>query len=151
MQTDLERDTLHHVNIIEEAHNVFKTATTGAKAKSAVLTMLREARELGEAVINADQSLSALADEALMNSYTIIAFSVVFPADQTKAKGSMALSKEQKEMLPTLETGECMVKLGGREVHPFLVITPEVKVQKELVNDEMIQERMKKFYSERGS
>lgn len=72
-----------------------------------------------EALINADQSLSALADEALMNSYTIIAFSIAFPSDQNKAKKSMALSKEQKEMLSTLKIGQYLVKLGGRHVHRF--------------------------------
>ena len=64
-----ERETFKHCLIIEEAHNILSASTK----ETVVDTLMREIRELGEAIILVDQHPSQMSIPAIGNSHSTIA------------------------------------------------------------------------------
>lgn len=135
-----ERETLKHVLLVEEAHHVFlrsKQELTGGEPITDVI--LREIRELGEAVILVDQQPSQIAITALGNTYCTIAMNLKHRADVTTVGDACLLELSQREHLGRLPVGCAVVKLQDRWVAPFMVRFPAVAITKGGVSDDMLR------------
>lgn len=136
------REQLKHVILVEEAHHVFlraKQETSGGEPITDVL--LREIRELGEAVVLVDQHPSQIAITALGNTYCTIAMNLKHRADVNTVADACLLDLDQKEHLGRLPVGCGVVKLQDRWVSPFMVRFPLVPIEKGRVTDSCLRAR----------
>lgn len=136
------REQLKHVILVEEAHHVFlkaKQETSGGEPITDVL--LREIRELGEAVVLVDQHPSQIAVTALGNTYCTIAMNLKHRADVNTVADACLLDLDQKEHLGRLPVGSAVVKLQDRWVSPFAVRFPHVPIAKGSVSDAALRAR----------
>jgi hypothetical protein len=136
------REEFKHAVFIEEAHHILlrkKQETTGEETVTDVI--LREIRELGEAIICLDQHPSLISKPALGNTYTTFAFNLKHRGDLAMMQDCLLLDSEQTDYLGRLEVGWAVAKLQGRWFWPFLVRLPLVKIDKGRVSDQMIRER----------
>jgi len=136
------REQFKHATFIEEAHHILlrkKQETTGEETVTDII--LREIRELGEAIICLDQHPSLISKPALGNTYTTFAFNLKHRSDLAMMQDCLLLDSEQTDYLGRLEVGWAVVKLQGRWFWPFLVRLPLVEVPKGSVTDQMIRER----------
>ena len=137
-----KREAFKHSIIIEEAHHILlrkKQEVTGEEAVTDIL--LREIRELGEAVIVLDQHPSLISKPALGNTYTTFAFNLKHRGDIAMIQDSLHLDSEQAGYLNRLEVGWAVVKLQGRWFFPFLVKLPLVTLKKGSVSDRAIRQK----------
>ena len=114
---------LHHVTVIEEAHNIVgRTGTAKASEEIAdpkafaaqyVSRMLAELRALGEGIIIADQLPSAVAPEVVKNTGTKLAHRLVSNEDREDLGGAMLLDGLQVEEIARLEPGEAYFYTEG--------------------------------------
>ncbi|MDA8116079.1 MAG: DUF87 domain-containing protein [Actinomycetota bacterium] len=133
---DGEREKLKHVILVEEAHHVFLKAKQEASGGEPITdVILREIRELGEAVVLVDQHPSQIAITALGNTYCTIAMNLKHRADVNTVADACLLEPEQKEHLGRLPVGYAVVKLQDRWTSPFIVRFPHVRMDKGSVSD----------------
>ena len=102
--------------------------------------ILREIRELGEAIVLIDQHPSLISKPALGNTYTTIAMNLKHRSDVNMISDAMLLDAKRARYLGRLEVGEAIVKLQGRWTDPFLVRVPRVQLGKGLVDDVAVRE-----------
>ncbi|MEW6664119.1 MAG: DUF87 domain-containing protein [Thermodesulfobacteriota bacterium] len=145
-----EREQFKHALVIEEAHHVLLRKKQEAAGEEAVTDIiLREIRELGEAIVLIDQHPSLISKPAMGNTYCTVAMNLKHRSDIAMIAESLLLDTEQARYLGRLETGTAMVKLQGRWFFPFLVRFPLVKVEKGAVTDGMVREMMGTWIDER--
>ena len=114
---------LHHVTVIEEAHNIVgRTGTAKASEEIAdprafaaqyVSRMLAELRALGEGIIIADQLPSAVAPEVVKNTGTKLAHRLVSNEDREDLGGAMLFGDTEIEEIARLEVGEAYYYTEG--------------------------------------
>ena len=114
---------LHHVTIIEEAHNIVgrtgsakaseEIADPKAFAAQYVSRMLAELRALGEGIIIADQLPSAVAPEVVKNTGTKLAHRLVSNEDREDLGGAMLLGGTEIEEIARLKPGEAYFYTEG--------------------------------------
>jgi len=141
-----KREAFKHAIVIEEAHHILlrkKQEVTGEEAVTDIL--LREIRELGEAVIVLDQHPSLISKLALGNTYTTFAFNLKHRGDIAMIQDSLHLDSEQAGYLNRLEVGWAVVKLQGRWFFPFFIKLPLVQLNKGSVTDKDIRDRARKL------
>ncbi|MBM4017226.1 MAG: hypothetical protein FJ288_02695 [Planctomycetes bacterium] len=136
-----DRERFKHATFVEEAHHILlrkKQETTGEETVTDVI--LREIRELGEAIVCLDQHPSLISKPALGNTYVTFAFNLKHRGDLAMMQDCLLLDGEQTDYLGRLEVGWAVVKLQGRWFWPFLVKLPLVRVDKGKVTDRVIAE-----------
>jgi len=136
-----QRETFKHAIIIEEAHHILLKQAGGRK-ETITDTILREIRELGEAIILIDQHPSLISIPALGNSYTTITLNLKHRSDVTAISSAMLLKDEEKEIIGRLPIGSSVVKLQGRWMEPFQVKVPLINVPKGKISDQKLKEIM---------
>ena len=119
---------------------------TGNEAVTDVI--LREIRELGEAIILIDQHPSLISMPALGNTYTTICMNLKHKADMSTISESLLLDMEQVDFLGQLEVGTAIVKLQGRYFWPLLVKIPLFPVRKGLTTDADIKSTNESYSAE---
>ncbi len=138
-----ERETFKHAIIIEEAHHILLRRK---ESKETVMDIiLREIRELGEAIILIDQHPSLISIPSIGNTYSTIAMNLKHGRDINTIGEAMLLTDEQKEYLGKLPIGYGIVKLQSRHYKPFLVKFPFVEVNKGSVRDEHIRKEFRSY------
>jgi len=135
-----ERETFKHALILEEAHHILTRRSSGHE--TIIETVLREIRELGEAIIIVDQHPSIISPVALGNTYTTICMNLKHKADVNAMCGAMLLDRDEKEILGTLPIGAAVIKLQGRWVKPFQITIPYQKIKKGDITDQKLTEMM---------
>jgi len=138
-----ERETLKHFILIEEAHHILLRRTGGQGGEVITDTILREIRELGEAIILVDQHPSLISVPAMGNTYTTIAMNVKHRSDVNALGGAMLLEGEEQDLVGRLPIGEAIVKLQGRWLEPFRIRIPHRKIPKGSVNDAILTTHMR--------
>jgi len=136
-----QREMFKHAIIIEEAHHILLKQSGGRK-ETITDTILREIRELGEAIILIDQHPSLISITALGNSYTTITLNLKHRSDVTAISSAMLLKDEEKEIVGRLPIGSAVVKLQGRWMEPFQVKIPLINVPKGKIGDQKLKEIM---------
>ena len=131
-----DREQLKHVILVEEAHHVFLRSKQEAMGGEPITdVILREIRELGEAVVLVDQHPSQMAITALGNTYCTIGMNLKHRADVNTIADACLLDLDQREHLGRLPVGSAIVKLQDRWASPFLVRFPLMEVHKGQVSD----------------
>lgn len=138
-----EREKFKHAILIEEAHHILlrkKQEIMGEETITDVI--LREIRELGEAIVLLDQHPSLISKPALGNTYTTISMNLKHRSDIQMISDSLLLDMDRTRYLGRLEVGTAMAKLQGRWFDPFLVKFPLVRIEKGIVTDGEVSKRM---------
>ena len=126
-----DRETFKHCLIIEEAHNILTADTK----ETVVDILLREIRELGEAIVLVDQHPSQMSVPAIGNTYTTIALNAKHSKDLTCLGEIMQVPRESRELFSQLPMGRAVVKLQSRYTRPFQIQIPKVDLDKGSVTD----------------
>ena len=118
-----EKQTLRHVTILEECHNLFNNAGI-YKTTSSLETAVRELRSFGQGIIFITQHPSLLPIYILGNCNTLAFLGLQHEEDIQAARKSLFLEYEEAKYLDLLKVGEAIVKVKNR-------ITPaHVKIPK---------------------
>ena len=120
---EMNRD-LHHVTILEEAHNLLKRVSTNQVAESSnvagmavekIANSMAEMRTYGEGFIIVDQSPSMLDLSTIRNTNTKIVMALPEKDDREIAGKSIGLDDKRIEEISKLKTGEAIVYQSGWE------------------------------------
>ena len=120
---EMNRD-LHHVTILEEAHNLLKRVSTNQVAESSnvagmavekIANSMAEMRTYGEGFIIVDQSPSMLDLSTIRNTNTKIVMALPEKDDREIAGKSIGLDDKHIEEISRLKTGEAVVYQSGWE------------------------------------
>lgn len=122
--------TSKHVILVEEAHNLFLRREGGHQSVHDL--MLRQMRDLGEALVLFDQNPSLLSTPALGNTGTTICLNLKHGNDVEAAGKALTLPRENWEYIGRLPVGHAIVKLQDRWAKPFLVRFPQFPVSSSL-------------------
>jgi hypothetical protein len=139
-----DRETFKHALIIEEAHHILTKRTGGQGGESITETVLREIRELGEAIVLVDQHPSLISPVALGNTYATICLNLKHRSDVNAMGSAMLLDNDEREILGSLPIGHAVVKLQGRWQQPFQITIPHQKINKGEVTDDKLSTFMQK-------
>ena len=140
-----DREHFKHAILIEEAHHILLRKKQEASGEEAVTDiLLREIRELGEAIVLIDQHPSLISKPGLGNTYCTIAMNLKHRADIAMVSDCLLFDAEQSRYLGKLEVGWGVVRLQGRWFEPFLVKFPLVRLDKGNITDEAISSRMRR-------
>jgi hypothetical protein len=114
---------LHHVTVIEEAHNIVgrtgvaraseEIADPKAFAAEYVSRMLAELRALGEGIVIADQLPSTVAPQVVKNTGTKLAHRLVSNEDREDLGGAMLMGDTEIEELARLGPGTAYLYTEG--------------------------------------
>ena len=103
----------NHLTVIEEAHRVMMKCDNPElpQYKSAMTfsNMLSEIRAYGEGMFLVDQVPTRLIPDAIKNTNTKITHRLVAEDDVKAIAESMGISKEQRQIIPKLLVGQCIV------------------------------------------
>ena len=114
--------TLKHVTVLEEAHNLLKqvkATSEGADIREKSLEMftrcITELGGWGRGFIISDQSPGILCEDVIKNTNTKLLFNLPHKIDYITCGDSLGLSDAQKEEIPQLGRGVCVVKQNSWE------------------------------------
>jgi hypothetical protein len=143
-----------HITLIEEAHRLLSKFSAGdnPSKKLGVETfadMLAEVRKYGESLIIVDQIPNKLTPEVLKNTNTKIVHKLFASDDKDAIGNTMALDKEQKEFLSSLETGRVIVS-NQDFVKPIQVQIRELEdistTKSDVIDEQTIRENALRYY-----
>ena len=141
-----DRETFKHCLIIEEAHNILSASTK----ETVVDILLREIRELGEAIVLVDQHPSQMSVPAIGNTYTTIALNAKHSKDLACLGDIMQVPRESRELFSQLPMGRAVVKLQSRYTRPFQIQIPKVDLDKGSVTDTDLLQMYSSDYTDSG-
>ena len=133
-----EREVLKHFIIIEEAHHLFLETR---KEEDIADIIMREIRELGEAIIVIDQHPSKMSVSALGNLSTKFALTLSLNQDVMAIANAMLLGKDERRYLAMLTLGQCVCR-SDRFTLPILLTIDNFPIQKGSVTDEDLKTLM---------
>lgn len=133
-----EREALKHLIIIEEAHHLFLQTR---KEEDIADIIMREIRELGEAIIVIDQHPSKMSVSALGNLSTKFALTLSLNQDVSSLANAMLLGKDERRYLAMLTLGQCICR-SDRFPQPVLLQIENFPIQKGAVTDEDLKTLM---------
>jgi hypothetical protein len=136
-----EREVLKHFILIEEAHHLFSKAR---KEEDISDIIMREIRELGEAVLIIDQHPSKMSVSALGNLSTKFALTLSLNQDVSSIANAMLLDKSQQRYLSMLTLGQCICR-SDRFIQPLLLAIPDFPIRKGLVTDQDLIKHMEGY------
>ena len=137
-----QRETFKHALIIEEAHHILAKKTPGQGGETITETVIREIRELGEAIVVVDQHPSMISTVALGNTAVTICLNLKHRSDVTAMASAMLMDTDEREILGMLPIGSAVVKLQNRWQRPFQITIPHQKVEKGAVTDAHLAQLM---------
>ncbi len=112
-KADYNDNRCRHLTVIEEAHRVMMKCDNPElpQYKSAMVfsNMLSEIRAYGEGMFLVDQVPTRLIPDAIKNTNTKITHRLVAEDDVKAIAESMGISKEQRQIIPKLLVGQCIV------------------------------------------
>jgi hypothetical protein len=139
---EAEREILKHFIIIEEAHHLFRQSRNGEEDIADIL--MREIRELGEAIIVIDQHPHKMSVSALGNLATKFALTMSLNQDVVSLSNSMLLDRNEKRYLSMLTVGKSIFR-SDRFPRAVLVAIPPFPIQKGTVRDEDLKAAMEPY------
>jgi hypothetical protein len=144
MNNNVDRETLKHAIVIEEAHHLLSAPPgVGDGSEPVIHVALREVRELGESVILATQNASIVPVAVFGNQATTLAFHTKHQRDVSSTAQAMLLKDEAKDELGRLPVGEAIVRVP-RWPDPVHIRLKHRPIAKGKVTDEDIRRHMAK-------
>jgi hypothetical protein len=129
---------LKHIIIIEEAHHLF---LENRREEDIADIIMREIRELGEAIIVIDQHPSKMSVSALGNLSTKFALTLSLNQDVSALANAMLLGKDERRYLSMLTLGQCICR-SDRFPLPILLAIDNFPIRKGSVTDEDLKDLM---------
>jgi hypothetical protein len=142
-----EREVLKHFIIIEEAHHLFLKTR---QEEDIADIIMREIRELGEAIIIIDQHPSKMSVSALGNLSTKFALTLSLNQDVMAISNAMLLDRTEQRYLSMLTVGQCICR-SDRFPKPVLLSIADFPLKKGLVSDADIRRHMERYLENLGS
>ena len=126
---------LHHITVLEEAHNLLKNTTGGeselvGKSVEMITNTIAEIRTYGEGFIIVDQSPSSVDIAAIKNTNTKIVLRTPEANDREAVGRSMGLSTSQVNEIAKLPSGVAVV-YQNNWISPVLSLIDKAKVKEE--------------------
>jgi hypothetical protein len=138
-----KREQFEHAIIVEEAHHVLSRRKEKATGGETVMEFIvRQIREMGNAIIIIDQEPSKLANSVLANTSSKFILTLGNGRDIHEMVMALALEKEHREYIDRLDIGEALVKVKGRVNTPILVKFPHYEIEKGKVTNSILQSFM---------
>jgi hypothetical protein len=144
--SQMESDKLRHVLFIEEIHNLFSKSKIERETSNSLENVYREIRGFGQGLVSITQHTSLLPIYILGNCHTQINLGLQHGDDILASKKSLFLENGQENYLDKLKVGEGILKIKNR-IDPCNVKFPLVPIQKGIITDEIVQERMKGYFA----
>jgi hypothetical protein len=130
-----EREKFKHCTIIEEAHNCLLREKTRITGKESIIeVVLRQIRELGEALVIIDQTPSQITPTALANIHTNIVMKLSFSDDVVVAGKLLGLEPNQFDYIKNLKTGWAIMRVPYVP-KPFLIKFSLFLAKKSVIGD----------------
>jgi hypothetical protein len=117
-----QQDRIELIIIIEEAHRICRDP------RAIPVTIIKEGRKYGYAVIVVAQDLSDLAPQIIANVGTMIVHQITHPQYVRFLEKQLGLAPNEVERLKNLERGEALIKLST-DPKPFFVRVEMEKVE----------------------
>jgi len=133
-----EREVLKHFIIIEEAHHLFLRTR---REEDIADVIMREIRELGEAMVIIDQHPSKMSVSALGNLATKFCLALSLNEDIKAVANAMLLDRDEQRYLSMLTLGQSICR-SDRLTSPVLLAVPPFPVNKGSVSDEDLRQLM---------
>jgi hypothetical protein len=141
-----EREVLKHFIIVEEAHHLFLKSR---QEEDIADVIMREIRELGEAMIIIDQHPSKMSVSALGNLATKFCLSLSLNQDITAVANAMLLAKDEQRYLAMLTLGQCICR-SDRLTRPVMLSIANFPLNKGQVTDEDLRALMQGYLRNSG-
>ena len=135
-----ETETLRHVTILEEVHNLFPRTNIEKQASNSLENVFREIRGFGEGLVNITQHPSLIPIYILGNCNTQIYLGLQHEDDINAAKRALFLERGEELILDRLPVGEGIIKIKGR-VGACHIKFPLVPIKRGVVTDAFLAER----------
>ncbi|WP_312803306.1 ATP-binding protein [Atlantibacter hermannii] len=145
-QRYLREPGYRHLTLIEEAHRLLAKPEPGEGGSKKLgvemfCNLLAEVRKYGEGLIIADQIPNKLIPDVIKNTNTKIVHRL-FSADDREVIGdTMSLSDEQKNFLPSLQTGQAVIYGGGWHGAVLTQIKPNANTTGQPIDERTIADR----------
>ena len=136
-----EREVLKHFILIEEAHHLFLRTR---QEEDIADVIMREIRELGEAMVIIDQHPSKMSVSALGNLSTKFCLSLSLNQDVKAVADSMLLEREQQRYLAMLTLGQSICR-SDRLRQPMLLNIPAFALKKGFIGDDDVRAHMRPY------
>ena len=136
----IEHETLKHVLLFEEFHNIL---SAGSKDDS-ILKMFRQIRKYGTGLIVLDQTPSLIPNPIFENLYTKISFTLNHAQNVRAIADAMFMKPHEREFLGLLKTGQAICRIAARHTEPFLLDIPFIKTTGD-ASDEDVARHMSRF------
>lgn len=133
-----ETKRLRHVLVLEEAHNIFSTASF-ATSNSAIENIYKEIRSYSQGLISITQHCCLLPIYVLGNTATLILMSLTHAADIRSGREALFLKRDEDVYLDRLKVGEGIVKIKNR-IPACHVRFPLVPIELGSVKDEDLKQ-----------
>jgi len=156
MEYKQQNKMFKHITLIEEAHRLLSKFSPGdnPSKKLGVETfadMLAEVRKYGESLIIVDQIPNKLTPEVLKNTNTKIVHKLFASDDKDAIGNTMALDKDQKEFLSSLETGRVIIS-NQDFIKPIQVQIKQLEnvstTKSQIVDEKSIRKNALAYYRE---
>lgn len=122
MENNLRGGTIRNLVVIDEAKRLLpKYRDESQQSISNISHLIAFAREFGIGLIAAECDPSLLSNSIKSNCYARFCFNQSNGNDIRVCSQSLGLDREQRDYIQKLETGEAIVRLGGRIQRPFVV------------------------------
>lgn len=139
----IEHETLKHVMVFEEFHNI----VDNSQKDDLIQKIFRQIRKYGTGLIIIDQTPSLIPNPVFENLYTKITFSLNHRRNVDAVANAMNMDREERKFIGMLNTGKAICRLMGRYIHPFLIQVPFVENSLNCFDNE-IQSHMQGFYKD---
>lgn len=135
-----EREQLSLVVVLDEAHHFFYGERKGDNPME---IFMKECRELGIGLILIDQNPSLISRVATGNAYAKIFFNLSDASDISKAVQLSLLQGEEWKHFSQLPIGTAICKLSDRWRKAVLIRFEDLKIDKGMVSDSVLEEYLK--------
>jgi hypothetical protein len=139
----IEDETLKHVLVFEEFHNIVENS----RKDDLVQKIFRQIRKYGTSLVIIDQTPCLIPTPIFENLYTKITFSLNHKKNVTAIADAMYMEMEERKYIGLLKIGQAICRLMGRYDHPFMLSIPFTKTVLNIPDTE-IKEHMKEFYKD---
>jgi len=138
--TGTEDESLKHVLIIEEFHNI----VYNSKRDDLIQKIFRIIRKYGTGIIAIDQEPCEIPNAIFENMGTKVAFAQTTSKNVNTIAGAMFLDKDQRNYIGLLRKGQAIVRSHERSPYPFMVTVPFAGHPPHITNED-IRTVMKPF------
>lgn len=138
----IEQERLRHVLLLEEFHNILATAD---QRNDFILKLFRQIRKYGTGLVVLDQTPSLVPNPVFENLNTLLSFSLNHARNISAMAQAMYLSREERDFIGLLKTGQAVCRIAGRTPRPFLLQVPFNESRPDL-SDFELRKRMRQYY-----